>query len=75
MVDGIHTLVEGNRRFKDSYRLHFVPVLHEVMVHSALLPKCPHDSARSLERRRKTSMTNENQMKMTGHGLPFVFCP
>ena len=32
-------LVDGKQGFKDSYRLHFVSVLHEVMVHSNLLPR------------------------------------
>ena len=41
--------VGDKRRHEDSYRRHFVPVLHEVMVHSTLLPKCPHDSTTSLE--------------------------
>ena len=31
--------VDGKQGFKDSYRLHFVSVLHEVMVHSTLLPR------------------------------------
>ena len=41
--------VGDKRRYGHSYRRHFVPVLHEVMVHSTLLPKCPHDSTTSLE--------------------------
>ena len=41
--------VEVNHRFKRSYRLHFVSVLHEVMVHCTLLPKCLNDGRMSLE--------------------------
>ena len=41
--------VDGKQEFKHSYRLNFVPVLHEVMVHGTLLPKCPNDSRMSLE--------------------------
>ena len=37
------TWEEEKGRFCSSYRHHFVSVLHEVMVHSTLLPKCPHD--------------------------------
>ena len=42
-------LVEGKQEFKTTYRPQFVSVLHEVMVHSTLLPKCPNDSRMSLE--------------------------
>ena len=41
--------VEGKGRFKTTYPSQFVSVLHEVMVHSTLLPKCPNDSTTSLE--------------------------
>ena len=41
--------VEEKGRFCASYRLHFVSILHEVMVHSTRLPKCPLDSRVSLE--------------------------
>ena len=41
--------VEGNQGYGATFRHHFVSVLHEVMVHSTLLPKCRHDSRISLE--------------------------
>ena len=39
----IITPVDGKGRFGNTYRHHFVSVLHEVMAHSTLLPRCPHD--------------------------------
>ena len=42
-------VVEENQGFYRTYRRHFVSVLHEVIVHSTFLPKCPNDSRMSLE--------------------------